>query len=129
VNGVALVPAPYGPRMAVRAALTVIREVLLDNTLGRLGGGITRAFPRRYDLVGPLVWVKGGVSVARRVQRRDRTGRGVRRWVSGVPEKEAAGRIVKANKGAFSRDGDLRAGWDRYDTTIVPCIDGWMVQW
>jgi hypothetical protein len=32
---------------------------------------------------------------------------------SGVPEKEAAGRIVKANKGAFSRDGDLRAGWWR----------------
>jgi hypothetical protein len=32
--------------------------------------------------------------------------------VSGVPEKEATGRIVKAHKGAFSRDGDLRAGWD-----------------
>jgi hypothetical protein len=114
VNGVALIPTPHGPRMAVPAAIDVISDALRDNTLGRLGGGITPAFLRRHDLIDPIVWVKGGVSRwlggfrdATELAREFADG------FPGVPDDEVAALIIKANKRAFTRDGDLRDGWSK----------------
>jgi hypothetical protein len=115
VNGTALIPRPFGPRMQAADAVTVVRAVLTAQGLSRLVGRFTTSFIRREGLAVTEAWINREIGIsghrysnARALAREFRDG-----WPKNTKAEDIGQQIVKKNRREFDRRGELRPGWRR----------------
>lgn len=120
-----LVPRPYGPRMQVEDALAVAQSVATArDDMQPLLPQLTPATVRRHRLTTLTAWLHPytGALAHNGIAGHNHS---VRTLTSIVPlvwdsfptetDDQIANRIYRANRGAFTADRRLRAGWHRFE--------------
>lgn len=116
VNGTALIPNPFGPRMRPNDAVTVIRAVLRARGLGRIAGRVTPRYFRRHRLDRLRIRMNPQLGSADGHAPFTRLGDLAREFRDGFPDKtrsEVERILRRANPGVFDGSGRIRSGWQR----------------